>query len=316
MATEPADSGKGGLLSRTWRRLQRPSTRWSVLALVSLGIAAGLVGTVGTQVMVAVTGTDAFCGGACHSMQWVAQEHRESVHGVNGAGVHAACHDCHIPKNYPHVLWYKAVAGAKDVFGEMRGVISTEEKFKSERPRMAQSVWAEFKANDSANCRTCHQLTPEVVARQKASARPMHQQVLEGKATCIDCHKGVAHKLPEGVAASAARAPKPHHAKAGLACSACHGTAGIQEPPPTATCLQCHGDRAALIKRTERVNKVVEEKSPVTGKMERVVMDTNPHSGHHDKGRLDCFECHREHTKSVNLCAQCHDIERWMKPTP
>jgi nitrate/TMAO reductase-like tetraheme cytochrome c subunit len=24
----------------------------------------------------------------------------------------------------------------------------------------------------------------------------MHQQVLEGKATCIDCHKGVGHVAP------------------------------------------------------------------------------------------------------------------------
>jgi nitrate/TMAO reductase-like tetraheme cytochrome c subunit len=287
-----------------------------MLALVGLGVAAGLVATVGTQVMVAVTGTDAFCGGACHSMQWVAQEHRESVHGLNGTGVNAGCHDCHIPKNYPELLWYKAKAGTLDVIGELRGVIATEEAFKKERPRMAQSVWAEYKANDSANCRNCHQFTPEVVAKQRESAKPMHRQVLEGKATCIDCHKGIAHKLPEGIAAPAARTPKPHHTKAGLSCSACHGTAGIQEPPSTATCLQCHGDRAALIKRTERLNKAVQEKNPQTGKMERVVKDINPHSGHHDRGRLDCFECHREHVKSVNLCAQCHDIERWMKPTP
>jgi nitrate/TMAO reductase-like tetraheme cytochrome c subunit len=194
MAMEPADSAKSGLISRTWRRLRRPSARWSVLALVGLGVAAGLVGTVGTQVMVAMTGTDAFCGGACHSMQWVAREHRESGHGLNGVGVHAACHDCHIPKDYPHVLWYKAVAGAKDVFGELRGVISTEEKFKNERGRMAQRVWAEYKANDSRHCRDCHRFTPEAVAKQNQSARPMHQQALEGKATCIDCHKGVAHK--------------------------------------------------------------------------------------------------------------------------
>jgi nitrate/TMAO reductase-like tetraheme cytochrome c subunit len=154
-----------------------------------------------------------------------------------------------------------------------------------------------------------------VLARQKAPARPMHQQVLDGKATCIDCHKGVAHRLPEGVVASSARTPKPHHVQAGLACATCHGKGAIEEPPPTATCVQCH-ERTALIKRTERVNKVVAEKNPATGKVEQVVKDTNPHSGHHDKGRLDCVECHREHAKSANLCAQCHDIERWMKPTP
>jgi cytochrome c-type protein NapC len=286
-----------------------------VLALVGFGVVVGFLTTVGTQVMVAVTGTDAFCGGACHSMQWVAQEHRESVHGANGFGVHAGCHDCHIPKDYPYLLWYKAKAGVKDAFGELRGVISTEKAFNEKRLHMAGLIWAEYKSNNSENCRNCHQFTPEALARQKEFARPIHQQVLEGKATCIDCHKGVAHKLPEGVAASAARTPKPHHVRAGLACATCHGKGGVEEPASTATCVTCH-ERTALIKRTERLNKVVEEKNPVTGKTEQVVKDINPHSGHHDKGRLDCSECHREHGKSANLCAQCHDIERWMKPTP
>src|SRR5262245_8771417 len=101
--------------------------------------------------MLAVAGTDAFCGGACHSMQWVAREHKESIHGVNRTGVKAACHDCHIPEHYPELLWYKAKAGIKDAIGEMRGVIDTEEKFKKERLRMAQLVWAEYKADNSRN---------------------------------------------------------------------------------------------------------------------------------------------------------------------
>lgn len=196
MATEPEDTTQGGIIVRTWRRLLRPSFHWSVLTLVGLGILIGFVATVGTQVMVVLTGTDAFCGGACHSMQWVAREHRESLHGTGRTGVHAGCHDCHIPKDYPELLWYKAKAGTKDIIGELRGVIATEEAFKKERLRMAQSVWTEFKANNSENCRNCHHFSPEVLAKQKEFARPMHQQVLEGKATCIDCHKGMAHTAP------------------------------------------------------------------------------------------------------------------------
>ena len=38
----------------------------------------------------------------------------------------------------------------------MRGVISTQEKFDQERWRMANIVWDEMRANNSANCRTCH----------------------------------------------------------------------------------------------------------------------------------------------------------------
>jgi len=180
-----------------WRRLTRPSARWSVLALLVIGVLVGFAATVGTQVMVAVTGTDAFCGNACHSMQWVAREHRESVHGgVNRTGVRAGCHDCHIPPHYPELLWYKAKAGIMDAFGEMRGVIGTEELFKKERLRMAQLVWAEYKENNSRNCRTCHEFSPEVLKKQKDFVQPMHQTVLAGQGTCIDCHKGVGHLAP------------------------------------------------------------------------------------------------------------------------
>jgi nitrate/TMAO reductase-like tetraheme cytochrome c subunit len=186
----------GGWWSRTWRSLLSPSARWSVLALVVVGVVIGFAATVGTQIMVKLTGTNAFCGGACHSMQWVAKEHAESPHGVNRTGVHAGCHDCHIPPHYPELLWYKAVAGTRDVIGELRGVIATQELFEKERPRMAQRVWDEFKADNSRNCRTCHEFTPATLAKQKEFARPMHQQVLEGNATCIDCHKGVGHKAP------------------------------------------------------------------------------------------------------------------------
>src|SRR6478672_8488448 len=192
-----ANEERRGAIGRTWRRLTRPSTHWSVLALIVIGIVVGLVATVGTQVMVAVTGTDAFCGGACHSMQWVAKEHHASVHGTNRTGVHAGCHDCHIPKDYPALLFYKARAGIKDAIQEARGVIATEERFKKERPRLAQHVWDEYKANNSQACRNCHQFSPETVAKQKDFVQPMHQQVLEGKATCIDCHKGIAHTSPE-----------------------------------------------------------------------------------------------------------------------
>src|SRR4030095_3110032 len=139
-----------GFLARTWRRLTTPSARWSVLALLVLGGVVGAGAIIGTQVVVAATGTHALCGGACHSMNWVATEYKQSGHYANRTGVQAGCHDCHIPHSYPELLWYKAKAGVKDVIGEVGGVISTEEKFKKERTRMAKLVWAEFRETDSA----------------------------------------------------------------------------------------------------------------------------------------------------------------------
>jgi nitrate/TMAO reductase-like tetraheme cytochrome c subunit len=180
-----------------WRRLTSPSARWSVLSLLVIGILVGAAAIIGTQVMVKVTGTNEFCSNACHSMQWVAAEWRQSGHAVNRTGVAAGCHDCHIPHQYPQLLWYKAKAGIKDAVGEMRGVIDTPEKFEKERLRMAKAVWAEFKENGSANCRYCHAFSKDVLAKQKDFVQPMHQQVLSGEMTCVDCHKGIAHKAPQ-----------------------------------------------------------------------------------------------------------------------
>ena len=199
MATERGGSSMSdkGFFARTWRRLATPSARWSVLSLLLIGFVIGAGALLATRTMVKVTGTNEFCSNACHSMQWVAAEYRQSGHYLNRTGVQAGCHDCHIPHHYPELLWYKAKAGTKDAIGEMTGVISTEEKFKKERLRMAKEVWAEFKETGSANCRSCHVFSKEIIAKQQEFVRPMHETVLAGAATCIDCHKGIAHTAPQ-----------------------------------------------------------------------------------------------------------------------
>jgi nitrate/TMAO reductase-like tetraheme cytochrome c subunit len=194
MAQSPIEDGRR---RGFWRRLTSPSASWSVLALLIVGLVIGAVAVIGTQVMVKLTGTNAFCSNACHSMQWVAQEYRQSIHAANRTGVAATCHDCHIPHAYPELLWYKAKAGIHDAISEMRGVISTEDKFKKERRRMAELVWTEFKETNSANCRTCHVFNADVLAKQKDFVQPLHKAVLEGQGTCIDCHRGVAHTAPQ-----------------------------------------------------------------------------------------------------------------------
>lgn len=191
------ETRRPGLIRRAWTWLSTPSAKWSVLALLVGGVVIGGGSVIATQVMVAQTGTNEFCGGACHSMQWVSQEYKKSIHFANSKGIQATCHDCHIPRAYPQLLWYKAKVGIRDVIQETRGVISTEEKFNKERPRLAKAVWAEYKETNSANCRQCHAFTPEIIAKQKEFVQPMHKMALTGESTCIDCHKGVAHTAPE-----------------------------------------------------------------------------------------------------------------------
>jgi nitrate/TMAO reductase-like tetraheme cytochrome c subunit len=192
-----ADSSNPGVIRRFFRWLFSPSARWSVFALLFVGLAVGAVGVVGTQVAVHLSGTDEFCGTTCHSHEkFVFPEHKLSMHYSNRTGVRAMCTDCHVPHNYPAKLLYKAKAGMRDAYAEMRGTLSTQEKFEAERWRMANHVWDEMRENNSANCRTCH--LPEAMSSTKQSedAQKQHKKFASGKATCIDCHTGVAHKEP------------------------------------------------------------------------------------------------------------------------
>lgn len=193
-----ADPRPPGIVRRFLRWLFSPSARWSVFALLLVGGIAGAVSVVGTQVAVHVTGTDEFCGNACHShQQFVYPEHKLSGHYSNRTGVRAMCVDCHVPHNYPAKLIYKAKAGVTDAIAEFRGVISTQEKFERERWRMANKVWDEMRADNSANCRTCHDPAAMDTDKQDSDAVKQHKKFAAGKATCIDCHTGVAHKEPE-----------------------------------------------------------------------------------------------------------------------
>ena len=63
---------------------------------------------------------------------------------------------------------------------------------------MARNEWARLKANDSLECRNCHDLEYMDFTRQSTRGAEAHERFLAtGEKTCIDCHKGIAHKLPD-----------------------------------------------------------------------------------------------------------------------
>ena len=215
-----AEPKRPGVIRRFFQWLFSPSARWSVFALLLAGTIVGAVGVIGTQVAVAVTGTDEFCGNSCHSHKnFVCPEHKTSAHYTNRTGVRAMCVDCHVPHTYPAKLIFKAKAGITDAIAEARGVISTQEKFDKERWRLANIVWEDMRANNSANCRTCHDDKAMDSKKQSEDALKQHKKFASGKATCIDCHTGVAHKEPEEPKAAAAPAAATAAAPAAPAAS-------------------------------------------------------------------------------------------------
>lgn len=136
-----------------------------------------------------------FCT-SCHSMKINFEEYKETVHYKNASGVQADCADCHVPKEFFPKLYAKIYA-AKDVYHEIIGTVDTKEKYEAHRWDMASRVWAKMKANDSRECRTCHDFENMEFESQDRSARKKHARApMQGK-TCIDCHKGIAHEEPD-----------------------------------------------------------------------------------------------------------------------
>ena len=71
------------------------------------------------------------------------------------------------------------------------------------RLELAEHEWARMKANNSLECRNCHGADYMDFTRRSPRVADMHARFLvTGEKTCIDCHKGIAHRLPNMSAAA------------------------------------------------------------------------------------------------------------------
>ncbi|HEY8242604.1 MAG TPA: cytochrome c3 family protein [Casimicrobiaceae bacterium] len=189
------------LVKRYWATIRRPSVHYSLGFLVVGGFIAGIVFWGAFNTALELTNTEAFCTG-CHEMRDnVFVDLKRTIHYTNRSGVRAKCPDCHVPHEWTHKIARKMQA-SKEVWGKIFGTIDTREKFVDHRLELAQNEWARMKANDSLECRNCHGADYMDFTRQSPRAAYMHGTYLvSGERTCIDCHKGIAHQLPDmGVA--------------------------------------------------------------------------------------------------------------------
>jgi len=178
-----------------WRRPRR----WFLLGIPAGGLLAFILGiafTGGFLGSLKMAETDAFCT-SCHEMQQPFGELTQSVHYANEFGVQASCGNCHVPPAFLPGLWRHVQAYA-EVWGHLRGELDTPAKYEAHRLELAQKIWSELKANDSAECRGCHTASKMAFAKQPPSAASAHQSMAKDGMTCIDCHQGVAHTLPQG----------------------------------------------------------------------------------------------------------------------
>ncbi len=182
-----------------WAALRSPSARYSLLTLLGGGFVAGIIFWGGFNTAMEATNTLEFCL-SCHEMKnTVYQEYKTTIHASNRTGVRAVCSDCHVPKDWIHKMQRKIQASG-EVWGKLTGSIDTKEKFEAKRLELAQHEWARMKNSDSRECRNCHSYEGMNMEVQDKMAKKKHTQAAESGSdkTCIDCHKGIAHKLPEG----------------------------------------------------------------------------------------------------------------------
>jgi len=184
------------VLGTFWRQFNTPAKTLSLGFLTLGGFIAGIVFWGGFNTALEATNTEAFCT-SCHEMRDnVFEELKTTIHYSNRSGVRATCPDCHVPHDWTDKIARKMQA-SKEVWGKIFGTINTREKFLDERLVLATHEWARLKANDSLECRNCHDYDSMDITRQGSRAALVHRTYLgTGQATCIDCHKGIAHRLP------------------------------------------------------------------------------------------------------------------------
>jgi len=180
-----------------WGVLTRPSSVFALGTLVLAGFIAGIIFWGGFNTALELTNTEKFCV-SCHEMRDnVFSELKTTIHFSNRSGVRATCPDCHVPHNWTNKIARKMQA-SHEVWGHLFGTIDTRDEFVSHRLELAIHEWARLKANDSLECRNCHSSESMDITKQSPRAVQAHQRYLfTGEKTCIDCHKGIAHQLPD-----------------------------------------------------------------------------------------------------------------------
>jgi len=181
-------------LLRYWRTMSSPSKYFSIGFLSLGGFVMGILFWGAFNTAMEFTNTELFCT-SCHEP--IYQELQSTIHFTNRSGVRAICSSCHVPHDWTDKIARKMQA-SKEVWAWMVGTIDTPEKLEARRRTLAEHEWARLEANDSLECRNCHEFEYMDFTWQSQRAVDQHSTALaDGDKTCIDCHKGIAHRLPD-----------------------------------------------------------------------------------------------------------------------
>ncbi|QEY25770.1 pentaheme c-type cytochrome TorC [Neisseria zalophi] len=179
-----------------YRLFTQPATKIGLGILVTGGFIAGALFWGSFNYGMEQTNQEEFCL-SCHSMNDnLLPELQKTVHWKNRTGVRARCPDCHVPHNFTDKVARKMQA-SREVLGQIIGTIGTREKFLEHRIVLAQREWARFKANNSKECRNCHDYNSMDFSKMRVTSQMAMRQAAQNNVSCVECHKGIAHQLPD-----------------------------------------------------------------------------------------------------------------------
>lgn len=197
-----------------------------------LMFAVGIVFWGGFNTAMEASNTLAFCI-SCHEMEnTVYQEYRHSVHYTNASGVQATCPDCHVPKEWT-AKFIRKIKASRELYYWLLGTIDTPEKFEARRLALATRVWETLQESDSRECRNCHRFSVMDLQGQARFAARIHADAMQEGQTCIDCHKGITHRLPRRQVTASMVQPAPdleYGGEINETCAGCHGEYGEGSP--------------------------------------------------------------------------------------
>ncbi len=182
------------MLANWWSVLRHPSLRYSLLALLAIGFGGGIIFWGGFNTAMEATNTMPFCV-SCHEMRDnVYKEYSTTIHYQNRTGVQATCSDCHVPEGMG-AQGQSAKSRRPTSCFTGRSARSTPRKSSTTSAcTLASHVWTSMKAHRQRECRNCHTIESMNPEFQRPRARKSHLAAMEAGNTCIDCHKGIAHK--------------------------------------------------------------------------------------------------------------------------
>ncbi len=181
------------MISRLFKWFWSPTKRYAWGGIFIVGGLAGIIFWGGFNTAMEATNTLEFCI-SCHEMKDnVYSEYRQTIHFENRTGVRATCSDCHVPDPWIYKVVRK-IKASNELVHKVLGTVDTQDKFEAKRLTLAKNVWREMKENDSRECRNCHSWESMSGSLQKRRAKKRHEAARLENMTCIDCHKGIAHR--------------------------------------------------------------------------------------------------------------------------